>query len=69
MYLCLYRFLNLTGFSPPPEKKVDVVLHVLIPVEAWGWNDKCRVHVRFGHFRLGNWKKDIGCFNCVRLVS
>lgn len=71
LHVCVSRLRdspNLTGFNPPPGSKVDVVLHVLIPVDVWEWNDNCRVHVRFGHFKLGNWEKDIGDFNCVKLV-
>ena len=55
-----------TGLNPSLNKKIVVVFHVLIPASTWGWDDKCRVHLRFGHINLGKWKEDIGTFNFVR---
>lgn len=57
--------IDTTGMHPPPEKTVSVVFHVLIPTSIWGWNENCRVFLRFGHSKLGKWKKNIGDFVCV----
>lgn len=57
---------NTTGIHPPPDRKIDVVFHILIPANAWGWSEKCRVHLRFGHYNLGNWNKNVGDFHFLR---
>lgn len=55
-----------TGIDPPMNRKIDIVFHVLIPPNIWGWNDKCHVHLRFGHTHLGKWEKNIGDFSFMR---
>ncbi len=58
---------DLTGFNPPPEKQFTVIFHILIPKSAWGWKDKeSYVTLRFGHGRLGDWKRAVGDFICTR---
>ena len=57
---------DITGVHPPPERMIEVVFNVLIPANIWGWNEKCEVHLRFGHTRLGRWKKNIGNFDLMR---
>ena len=57
---------NTTGLNPPPSKKIDIIFHVLIPTNIWGWNEKCRVHLRFGHIDLGKWNESIGDFVLMR---
>ena len=58
--------INTSGIYPSAENKIDITFHVLIPIKVWGWSDKCRVHLRFGHSKLGKWKKNIGNFILVR---
>ncbi len=55
------------GFNPSPEKQLIVIFHILIPKYAWGWKDKdSYVTLKFGHRRLGEWKRDVGDFICIR---
>lgn len=57
---------SLDGINPSPEKTFRVVFHVLIPKDVWGWNNKTKVHLQFGHFKLGKWEAPIGEFECIR---
>lgn len=58
--------IDTTGMYPSTDKKIEIVFHVIIPAGIWGWKENSRVRLRFGHSRLGNWKKDLGDFICLR---
>ena len=51
-----------TGFYPPPKKSLEVTFHVLLPKKVWNWDEKSRMHMRFSHPKLGEWKEDVGEF-------
>lgn len=38
-----------------------LTFHVIISIEAWGWDEQSCMHIRFGP-PLGNWKDDCGAF-------
>lgn len=68
-YYCLLRSqtaakedIDTTGFHPPPEKCLEVIFHILLPMEVWNWGKKSRMHMRFSHPKLGKWNEDVGEF-------
>ena len=58
--------IDMTGLNPP-ENEFTVIFHILVPKYAWGWKDKeSYVTLKFGHRRLGNWKRTSGDFKRIR---
>jgi len=53
---------NTTGIRAGQDKSVAITFHVLVPLEAWNWNTASHIHIQFGHWRLGDWQRDIGEF-------
>ena len=39
----------------------EITFHVIIPMEAWEWDEHSCMHIRFGK-PLGDWKQDFGSF-------
>lgn len=54
--------IDTTGIHAGQDKSINVTFHVLVPLEAWNWNTNSHIHIQFGHWKLGNWKGDIGEF-------
>lgn len=53
---------SLVGLNPTHEHFVAVTFNVILPVKYWLWDETFSLSLRFGHSKLGNWKKDVGEF-------
>ena len=54
--------IDVRGLHPSPDKTLAIIFHVLLPTAAWNWGKNSTMHVRFGHPKLGGWKRDVGEF-------
>lgn len=61
--------IDTTGIRAGQDKSIDVTFHVLVPLEAWNWNTNSHIHIQFGHWKLGNWRSDIGEFGSPRYFN
>lgn len=41
---------------------IVVTFHAVVPKLLWEWDDSSRMHIRFGHKDLGEWKHNTGVF-------
>ena len=57
-----------TGIHISPDKAVTITFHVLVPKAVWNWDQKSRICLHFGHWKLGGWRCDLGQFHEVRYV-
>ena len=57
---------NMAGFNASPDKSIAVTFHALVPKETWKWESNTIMTMRFGHFRLGKWSRDVGVFEEYR---
>lgn len=48
-----------SGIQASPEQSIAVTFHALVSKDTWKWEANTKMTMRFGHSRLGNWKKDI----------
>ena len=39
--------------------------NVIVPRNFWLWDEETKMHLRFGHSTLGNWK-DVGDFESYK---
>ena len=66
--------LPMRGLEAIGNDRIALTFHVIVPVACWEWDSESRIHIRFGHNELGNWR-DCGEFKsrcthctCTRLV-
>jgi hypothetical protein len=50
---------NMTGFSISSDKTIAVTFHALVPKETWKWESNTIMTMRFGHYRLGKWGRNV----------
>ena len=52
-----------TGLLDAPTRhSIAVTFHALVPLAAWEWDDRSKMHIRFGLIELGDWKYNCGDF-------
>ena len=61
--------LPMRGLEATGNDRIALTFHVIVPVACWEWDSESRIHIRFGHNELGNWR-DCGEFTsrCTHVV-
>ena len=44
------------------KEKIAVTFNVIVPQNFWLWDEKTKMHLRFGDYALGSWTADYGEF-------
>ena len=47
------------GFRVSERDSINVIFHVIVPLDIWEWDETSQICLRFGHPDLGGWG-----FNC-----
>lgn len=48
---------------------MKLTFHAIVHLGYWEWDNTSRIHIRFGHEKLGSWEVDCGKFQIARYIE